>query len=60
MDRSCGSFVTELCNATMGMSPEIVIDGDPDATFAYVLYPPTIYKSLKGTLATFPCTWNTY
>jgi len=33
---ACGSFVKELCSATMGASPEIVIDGSPDATFAYI------------------------
>lgn len=34
---TCGSFVKELCSATMGASPEIVVDGNPDATFAYVV-----------------------
>ena len=34
---TCGLFVKELCNATMGMSPEIVVDGNPDATFACVV-----------------------
>jgi 26S proteasome regulatory subunit T1 len=33
---TCGSFVKELCSATMGASPEIVVDGSPDAAFAYV------------------------
>ncbi|OSD02768.1 26S proteasome subunit P45 [Trametes coccinea BRFM310] len=32
----CGSFVSDLCEATLGASPQIVIDGDADATFAYV------------------------
>ncbi|TFK93192.1 alpha-ketoacid dehydrogenase kinase [Polyporus arcularius HHB13444] len=32
----CGSFVRDLCEATLGASPEIIIDGDADATFAYV------------------------
>ncbi|KDR81401.1 hypothetical protein GALMADRAFT_239278 [Galerina marginata CBS 339.88] len=32
----CGSFVTELCEATLGASPAIVVDGYADATFAYV------------------------
>ena len=32
----CGSFVSELCEATLGASPSIVIDGDTDATFACV------------------------
>ncbi|TFK72600.1 26S proteasome subunit P45 [Pluteus cervinus] len=32
----CGSFVHELCEATLGSSPRIIIDGQPDATFAYV------------------------
>jgi hypothetical protein len=36
MIKMCGSFVTELCEATLGASPEIVIDGHADATFAYV------------------------
>lgn len=30
----CGSFVSDLCEATLGASPHIVIDGDADATFA--------------------------
>jgi len=34
---TCGSFVKELCGATMGVSPEIVVDGNPDATFACVV-----------------------
>ena len=32
----CGSFVSELCEATLGVSPSIKIDGSPEATFAYV------------------------
>lgn len=34
MIHMCGSFVTELCEATLGASPAIVIDGDTNATFA--------------------------
>ncbi|THH15882.1 hypothetical protein EW146_g4669 [Bondarzewia mesenterica] len=34
MIRMCGSFVSELCEASLGASPPIVIDGHPDATFA--------------------------
>ena len=34
MIQMCGSFVSELCEATLGASPKIVIDGEPDATFA--------------------------
>ncbi len=34
MIRTCASFVTELCEATLGRAPEIIIDGDVDATFA--------------------------
>jgi 26S proteasome regulatory subunit T1 len=30
----CGSFVSDLCMATLGSSPTIVIDGYPDANFA--------------------------
>jgi 26S proteasome regulatory subunit T1 len=30
----CGSFVSELCEATLGASPTIIIDGDVNATFA--------------------------
>ncbi|KAF8892665.1 hypothetical protein BD779DRAFT_1661335 [Infundibulicybe gibba] len=36
MIQMCGSYVTELCEATLGASPSIVIDGHPDATFPYV------------------------
>ena len=31
---ACGSFVSDLCEATLGASPQIVIDGDADAKFA--------------------------
>ena len=34
MIKMCGSFVTDLCEATLGSSPPIVIDGYTDATFA--------------------------
>jgi Mitochondrial branched-chain alpha-ketoacid dehydrogenase kinase len=36
MIRMCGSFVSELCEATLGAAPPIVIDGTMDATFACV------------------------
>ncbi len=36
MIRMCGSFVSELCEATLGAAPSIVIDGETDATFACV------------------------
>lgn len=36
MIRMCGSFVSELCEATLGTAPTIVINGHPDATFAYI------------------------
>ncbi|KAF7311673.1 Protein-serine/threonine kinase [Mycena kentingensis (nom. inval.)] len=36
MIRMCESYVSELCAATLGASPAVVIDGDVDATFAYV------------------------
>jgi 26S proteasome regulatory subunit T1 len=34
MIKICGSFVSDLCNATLGASPSVVIDGHADATFA--------------------------
>lgn len=34
MIRMCSSWVSELCEATLGASPEVIIDGDVDATFA--------------------------
>jgi 26S proteasome regulatory subunit T1 len=34
MIKMCGSFVSDLCEATLGASPSIVIDGHPNATFA--------------------------
>ncbi|KAI6043114.1 histidine kinase-like ATPase [Pisolithus marmoratus] len=36
MIKMCGDFVGELCEATLGAAPTIVIDGHPDTTFAYV------------------------
>ena len=32
--KSCGSFVSELCDATLGDSPAVVVDGHVDCTFA--------------------------
>jgi 26S proteasome regulatory subunit T1 len=32
--KSCESFVKELCDATLGESPSVVIDGHTDCTFA--------------------------
>lgn len=32
----CGSFVSELCDATLGTSPSLMIDGHKDATFPCV------------------------
>jgi Mitochondrial branched-chain alpha-ketoacid dehydrogenase kinase len=34
----CSSYVSELCEATLGVKPPIVIDGHVDATFAYVTH----------------------
>lgn len=36
MIRMVSSFVTELCEATLGAAPEVIIDGEVDATFAYI------------------------
>ncbi|KAH7889867.1 branched-chain alpha-ketoacid dehydrogenase [Phlebopus sp. FC_14] len=36
MVRMCGAFVSELCEATLGATPTITIDGHEDTTFAYV------------------------
>jgi 26S proteasome regulatory subunit T1 len=33
MIRMCGSFVSELCEATLGGSPEVIVDGNVNATF---------------------------
>lgn len=30
----CASFVSELCEATLGVRPQIFIEGEVDATFA--------------------------
>ena len=34
MIRMCASFVSELCEATLGAAPHVVVDGETDATFA--------------------------
>ncbi|KAF9949473.1 hypothetical protein BGZ70_001762 [Mortierella alpina] len=34
--RTCASFVQELCDVNYGSSPEVVINGQTDATFTYV------------------------
>lgn len=44
MVQKCGSFVRDLCDATLGTSPSLVIDGHKDATFPYVQLPFTIYE----------------
>ncbi|EKM55783.1 uncharacterized protein PHACADRAFT_173957 [Phanerochaete carnosa HHB-10118-sp] len=36
MIRTVSSFVAELCEATLGAAPEVIIDGEVDATFAYI------------------------
>ncbi|KAJ8463292.1 hypothetical protein ONZ45_g17631 [Pleurotus djamor] len=36
MVNMCGSFVSDLCEASLGVSPKIEISGDVGATFAYV------------------------
>ncbi|GJJ12022.1 hypothetical protein Clacol_006262 [Clathrus columnatus] len=36
MVRMCSKFVADLCEATLGISPTIVVDGHVDATFPYV------------------------
>jgi len=47
--RMCESFVSELCNATLGASPSIVIDGYTDATFAYAAFIFYFPNPLKAT-----------
>jgi 26S proteasome regulatory subunit T1 len=42
----CGSYVSELCEATLGAKPPIVIDGDVDATFAYDFYSLVLFGSI--------------
>ena len=46
MIRMCASFVTELCEATLGAAPSIVIEGATDATFACVVFPSPFPPSL--------------
>ncbi|KAJ4381448.1 hypothetical protein N0V85_008670, partial [Neurospora sp. IMI 360204] len=33
---SCGGFVADICELNYGVRPEWVVDGEPDATFAFV------------------------
>ncbi|KAI9825067.1 MAG: hypothetical protein M1832_001386 [Thelocarpon impressellum] len=33
---NCGSFVSEICELKYGVRPSLIIDGQPDTTFAYV------------------------
>jgi 26S proteasome regulatory subunit T1 len=40
MIRMRGSFVTEVCEATLGTAPPVVIDGATDVIFACVRFPP--------------------
>ncbi|KZO97845.1 alpha-ketoacid dehydrogenase kinase [Calocera viscosa TUFC12733] len=32
----CAGFVQELCESTLGVAPQLVVDGMADATFAYI------------------------
>ncbi|PFH47682.1 hypothetical protein AMATHDRAFT_50131 [Amanita thiersii Skay4041] len=34
MVNMCGSYVTELCEGSLGVTPSIIIDGEVDSTFA--------------------------
>lgn len=34
MTKMCAKFVTDLCEATLGASPPLLIEGDLQATFA--------------------------
>lgn len=34
MVKMCGAFVSELCEATLGAAPTLIIDGHQDTTFA--------------------------
>ncbi|KAL4065432.1 branched-chain alpha-ketoacid dehydrogenase [Scleroderma citrinum] len=34
--KMCSEFVSELCEATLGATTSVVLDGHPDTTFAYV------------------------
>jgi 26S proteasome regulatory subunit T1 len=36
MIQMCGRYVTELCEGTLGRSPELIVDGERDARFHYV------------------------
>ncbi|KAI9569107.1 atypical/PDHK/BCKDK protein kinase [Boletus coccyginus] len=36
MIKMVGAFVSELCEATLGAAPTIIVDGHQDTTFAYV------------------------
>ena len=38
MIRMCGSFVSELCEGSLGAAPPIIIDGATSATFACVTF----------------------
>jgi len=69
MIRMCASFVTELCEATLGAAPSIVIEGATDATFACVVFPSpfappslflfTLIHTLQKTPVMYQSTWNT-
>jgi len=41
----CGSFVSKLCEATLGAALPVVINGATDATFACVSHSPFFLKS---------------
>lgn len=54
MVRMCAAFVSSLCEATFGTSPDIKIDGVVDARFAYVLHHFLFDPCLRGYLTPGP------
>lgn len=51
--KMCGSFVSELCEATLGVSPQVIYDGDLDATFSCVKSTAPPLHSISASLVMF-------
>ena len=62
MIHMCAAYVSELCEATLGSSPTVHIDGFKDATFACVQtsYDVRTRHANSPPLATSRCIWNTF
>lgn len=56
MIKACAEFVSGLCEATYGRSPELVIDGATETTFTYVPIHVRLYHQVRVFVGLDACT----